>query len=453
VESRVLGARYRLMSKLGQGGMGSVWLAEHLTLRTEVAVKLIDPSIAESREALGRFQREAQSAAELRSTHIVQIFDYGIDEGTPYIAMELLQGESLAARLARLSTLTPSVTVQILSQVARALSLAHEKGVIHRDLKPDNIFLVREGADEVCKVLDFGIAKKLGSLSGSSGIKTNTGAMLGTPYYMSPEQALGQSNIDHRTDIWSLAIIAYECLTGVRPFEKETLGALLMAICQEPLPTPSKIAAVPPGFDEWFARAAARELSKRFQSAADAASQLRVICGATDCSSFVSQPAQAAVVPMAVSRGGVEFSQTASPASVTIPGLSTKDSRRKLAYALLSAMALVLVGGYFVWRSRRNVSPTATELPTAPISSTASGALVASTPSVNRVGSIAVTGSGATTVGVAASGSEVVGSPRDAASSGKHPPVNVRNSTAANKRSPQVPAAATQSSADDFVGF
>ncbi len=148
MEGRVLAQRYRLVAKLGEGGMGSVWRAEHLTLNTQVAIKLIDPSIAQSKDALARFQREAQSAAELRSTHIVQIIDYGVDDNTPFIAMELLRGESVAERLVRLGRLSPNDAIQILSQVARALTLAHEKGIVHRDLKPDNIFIVREGAHE-----------------------------------------------------------------------------------------------------------------------------------------------------------------------------------------------------------------------------------------------------------------------------------------------------------------
>ncbi len=357
MQGKVLAGRYRLITKLGQGGMGSVWRAEHLTLHTQLAVKLIDPTIAESSEALSRFQREAQSAAELRSSHIVQIIDYGIDENTPFIVMELLEGESLAARLERLGKLAASDAAQILSQVARALTRAHEKGIVHRDLKPDNIFIVHEGADEVAKVLDFGIAKKLGALSSSSGVKTHTGALLGTPYYMSPEQALGQTDIDHRTDIWSLGIIAFECLTGIRPFEKDTLGALLMAICNEPLPKPSTVASVPPGFDEWFARAAARQLAARFQTAAQAAAELRVIGRVmSERPSLVADPAMAA---SPVNGGAAsELLETASPASVTIPGLPKNKPRLSLLF--LPALGLLLALGYLAWQRLRPVAPPMT---------------------------------------------------------------------------------------------
>src|SRR5262245_22149329 len=138
-----LAGKYRLVRQLGRGGMGSVWLAQHLTLDSPVAIKLMDPSIVSNQEALQRFWREAQSAASLRSPHVVQILDHGVDQGTPYIAMELLDGESLADRLTRLGVLGPQETSRIMTQVARALRRAHEAGIVHRDLKPDNIYLVR----------------------------------------------------------------------------------------------------------------------------------------------------------------------------------------------------------------------------------------------------------------------------------------------------------------------
>ena len=343
----VLAKRFRLVTKLGEGGMGSVWRADDLTLDSQVAVKLIDPNIASSAEALGRFKREAQAAAALRSVHVVQILDHGFDveNGLPFIAMELLEGESLAARLTRMQRLPAMDTADILSQVARALTRAHEKGIVHRDLKPDNIFLVHEGENEIAKVLDFGIAKRTGVLGNTGGVKTNTGAMLGTPYYMSPEQALGQSTIDHRTDIWSLGIIAYECLTGMRPFDKETLGALLMAICNEPLPVPSTVAPVPSGFDAWFAKVAARKPEERFASAAEATAELRLVCGnAPGRLSNAGLPPESAVP--SVNRPAL-LDQTAAPSSVTMSG--TKQTRP--AKTLLAAVtALLIVGAaVFVW--------------------------------------------------------------------------------------------------------
>jgi len=340
-EGLTLAGRYRLVTKLGQGGMGSVWRAVHLTLGTPVAIKLIDPSIAQSEEALARFKREAQAAAELKSAHVVHVTDYGIENGTPYIAMELLEGESLADRISRLGRLAPSETATILSQVARALNKAHQQNIIHRDLKPENIFIVRDGDDELVKVLDFGIAKKMGLTSSSGGIKTHTGAMLGTPYYMSPEQAKGKATVDQRADIWSFGIIAYECITGARPFENETLASLLVAICTEPLPVPSEVAPVPKGFDDWFARAASRDLEVRFQSASAAAARLREVCGVASAPHTLDVTERSAVAPNrdAVTALGI----TAEPASITINGMK-RAGLRKFGLAVASVLLLGIVG-------------------------------------------------------------------------------------------------------------
>lgn len=253
---------------LVQGGMGNVWRAHHISLNAPVAIKFISPQIAEDDAALGRFMLEAQSAAALRSSHIVQVFDFGISDGSPFIAMELLQGESLAERLRRLGTLTPLETGRILSHVARGIQYAHTTGIVHRDLKPDNIFIAAEGDHEVAKVLDFGIAKaRTKDLHGDTSAQTRAGTLLGSPYYVSPEQAEGDRDIDHRSDLWALGIIAFECLTGKRPFEGESLATLLVRICTQPAPRPSEHARVPAGFDQWFARATEKDRSRRFQSA------------------------------------------------------------------------------------------------------------------------------------------------------------------------------------------
>jgi serine/threonine-protein kinase len=275
---RLIAGRYRLVSQLGEGGMGAVWRADHLTLNSPVAIKLIDPTISGTQGAIERFEREAQASASLRSPHVVQIFDYGIDEGVPYIAMEMLEGESLADRLARSPVLPYAQTAKFVAHVGRALSKAHEAGIIHRDLKPENVFLVRNEDDEMAKVLDFGIAKLTAQpLGAPSGGKTKTGTLLGTPSYMSPEQAQGIKTIDWRSDLWSLAVIAFECVCGRTPFQSEALGDLLVKICVHPIPIPSQVAQVPPGFDAWFARAANRDPGLRYQSAKELADALRAV--------------------------------------------------------------------------------------------------------------------------------------------------------------------------------
>jgi non-specific serine/threonine protein kinase len=274
-EGRVVAGRYRLIAHLGRGGMADVWRAEHLALRSDVAVKVIDPLYLTQLDAETRFLREAQAAAALRSPNIVQVFDYGVEDGLPYMVMELLEGESLGARLARTGRLPFPEAARLLSQVARAIGKAHQAGIVHRDLKPDNIFLVQSDDGEIAKVLDFGIAKLTALSAIEATSRTVTGLMLGTPAYMSPEQANESEKVDHRSDLWSLGVIAFECVTGRRPFRGRGLGELLVQICSAPIPVPSSIATVPPEFDAWFARAVARDVDRRFQSAREMADALR----------------------------------------------------------------------------------------------------------------------------------------------------------------------------------
>src|SRR4051812_23766928 len=233
LRDRVLVGRYRLDERLGAGGMGSIWRAYHLVLQAPVAVKLIDREHVPDEETLGRFMREAQSAATLRSPHVVQILDYGVDDKLPFIVMELLDGENLAQRLRRLGRLGSADTARIVTHIGRAVARAHEAGIVHRDLKPENVFLIRNEDEEIAKVLDFGVAKVSVSELGQEGSRTRTGSILGTPYYMSPEQAQGNKAVDTRSDLWSLGVIAFECLTGKRPFYSEGLGDLVLQIRSE----------------------------------------------------------------------------------------------------------------------------------------------------------------------------------------------------------------------------
>ncbi len=267
----IIADRYQLGEQLGEGGMGTVWRAEHLTLKSPVVIKLLAESIAKSPEALERFMREAQASAALRSMHVVQIFDYGVDNGVPYIAMELLQGESMQDRLDRVGRIPAADAAKFMVHTARAMAKAHEAGIIHRDLKPDNIYLVQED-EEIAKVLDFGIAKIADGSAGGDHGSTRTGAVLGTPYYMSPEQAQGTKAIDWRTDLWAMAVIGYQCMTGQRPFDSEALGDLLLKICVRDAPVPSEACPdVPPELDAWFARGVQKDPEDRFQSAPELA--------------------------------------------------------------------------------------------------------------------------------------------------------------------------------------
>ena len=274
----VVAERFRLVRKLGQGGMGAVWLAQHLGLDIPCALKFCHAEAARSPELRGRFEREAKAAAQLRTPHVVNILDHGVWDDLPYIAMEYLEGEDLGQRLARVGALSPAETVAITMQVGRALTKANAVGLVHRDLKPGNIFLAKDDEREIAKVLDFGVAKVKEVGVDSS---TKTGALLGTPYYMSPEQAKGSRDLDHRSDLWALAVVVFQCLTGRLPFPGQALGDLFVKIIAEPLPVPSQIAPVPAGFDAWWTRAASRNPDERFQTAKEFVDALALALGVT----------------------------------------------------------------------------------------------------------------------------------------------------------------------------
>jgi serine/threonine-protein kinase len=264
--------------------MGSVWEGRHTSLGTHVAIKFIEKEYADNDEARKRFDNEARAAAALQSKHAIQIHDHGVTEdGKPYIVMELLVGEALDKRIERVRVLSLQDTAHILQQVCRGLQKAHEHGIVHRDLKPENVFLVKSTDDdeEIAKVLDFGIAKiRTGGADAAISNNTRTGAVLGTPFYMSPEQARGLRDIDHRTDLWSLGVIAFKCTTGRLPFEGESLGDLLVKICTVPIPMPSQVnPQLPPSFDAWFSRALERDPNRRFGSAHELAEALAYAAG------------------------------------------------------------------------------------------------------------------------------------------------------------------------------
>jgi hypothetical protein len=364
----VLAGKYTLERKLGQGGMGAVWRAEHRELRSPVAIKVIDQQIAGSADALARFLREAQSAAALRSPHVVQILDYGTDRGVPYIAMELLEGESLATRLERVVRLPPPEVGRIITEIARAIGKAHELAIVHRDLKPDNVYLCQNDEAEVTKVLDFGIAKASQGIGPASSSQTRTGAILGTPHYMSPEQAEGTKLVDHRTDVWALGVIAFECLVGRRPFDSDALGSLLLAICTRPLPVPSAFGFTLPGFDAWFAKACARELGERFQSARELATELRRLVGSSETRETTGHDASRAAF------AATALMQTPYVAVPPTAGaLPTPEAPRKkppvlaLALGAVAALVLVALGGVVMVRQRATSAaaepPLATALP------------------------------------------------------------------------------------------
>jgi eukaryotic-like serine/threonine-protein kinase len=273
--SGVVAGKYRLERMLARGGMGSVWAAWHRHLDVPVAVKFMHPSLTGSADARHRFEHEARAAARLRSPHVVQILDYGIEDDSPYIVMELLRGEDLGAVLQRAGRLPIRTASRIATQTCKALRLAHELGIVHRDLKPANIFISRDVEDEAVKILDFGLAKQM--RLPKAGEHTKNGVVLGSPHFMSPEQARGRA-VDHRSDLWSLGVIVFQMITGEKPFGGEELGDVLVRICTDPVPSARRLCPeLPRAVDAFFARALAREPAARFQSATELAAAFREI--------------------------------------------------------------------------------------------------------------------------------------------------------------------------------
>jgi hypothetical protein len=354
----VVANRYRLEAVVGRGGMGSVWSAVHVGLGHRVAIKLISREFVRSAEALRRFDAEAKAAAGLQSRHVVQVYDNGtLDDGTPYIAMELLSGESLQSRIDNRGRLDLRESVEILAQCCKALSRAHSCGIVHRDIKPDNIFLARmpDEDGDVAKILDFGVAKVLQGREGEQGA-TGTGTLLGTPLFMSPEQVRGLKSVDARADVYSLGLTAYAMLTGVLAIDAETFGDVLLKICVEPLPSLRAVAPwLSPAMEAWFQRVCAREPAERCQSAQEFIDTLRV--AALEASSPVGRStepsgpnvARPAIAPTLVA-SGVNM-------TITAAGVPRRPLGPWIAVGALGALAALVVALLVAMRPKVNEAP------------------------------------------------------------------------------------------------
>jgi len=354
----MVAGKYRLESVVGLGGMGSVWCATHLGLAQQVAIKLVSTNFARSSDALRRFDREAKAAAKLRSRHVPQVFDNGtLDDGTPYLAMELLHGETLFKRIHRQGPIPLPEAVAILDQCCRALSRAHSLGIVHRDIKPDNIYLAQSVDEEgyVVKILDFGVAKftVLGESEHSS---TRTGALVGTPQYMSPEQARGLRTIDFRTDLYSLGLVAYTMLTGNLAFSGESLGDLLLQICTQPLPSLRAAAPwLPPAMEAWFQQACAREPDQRYPSAQAFVDALRAAAGV----------GAAPGVPPAPLTTGTPLSTTNEASAASAMGAPRRVPWAAVAAAAVVGLSIAVGSVVLVLQLRRSAHPTAAPATTA----------------------------------------------------------------------------------------
>src|SRR5688572_30813817 len=268
----VLEGKFRITREIGRGGMAAVYDAENIDIGKRVAVKILAAELITSRIVRERFIREARAAAAINSPYICDVYDSGMYEDRPFLVMELLEGESLYDMLTRVRQIDVETTLRVCTQTARGLAKAHESNVVHRDLKPENIFVTKnEEGQIVTKILDFGLAKfyEPTTPDAQTARLTREGALFGTPAYMSPEQAKGQGEVDHRADLWALGCIVYECLTGQTVWNVEQGVAMILAqIAGAPLPRPSKLRPdLPPSFDQWFARALDRDPQNRFQTA------------------------------------------------------------------------------------------------------------------------------------------------------------------------------------------
>jgi serine/threonine protein kinase len=265
-EGQVVAQKYRVERVLGIGGMGAVVRATHIELDQPVAMKFMLPEALTNADAVQRFLREAKIVAKLKSEYIARVSDLGtLETGQPFIVMELLEGIDLRQRLESGARVTVPEAALYITQACEALAEAHQNGIVHRDLKPANLFLTkRPNGRPLLKVLDFGISKGV-AMGDASLAATKTNALLGSPYYMSPEQMTSPKDVDHRTDVWSLGVILYELVTRKMPFEADTLGALFLSVYQKaPTPLEHLRADLPPQFIAIVMRCLEKNPAARF---------------------------------------------------------------------------------------------------------------------------------------------------------------------------------------------
>ena len=334
--------------------MGEVWRARHTSLGTPCAVKLV--AVSGDAETVRRLLMEARAAASIVSPNVVRIFDHGHDAGLAYIAMELLVGETLAERLKRERKLSAHATVLVARGIAQGITVAHAAGVVHRDLKPENVFLAKTEHGEVAKVLDFGIAKSL-----SQPGMTQSNVVIGTPAYLSREQVMGTHAVDHQADLWALAILTYECLTGRLPYAAATMAELFGQIVGgSAREMAARTSDLPHGFGAWFMRATHPDPTQRFTDARDLVETLARVL-APDLSIVPWEVQSIARAPLtAKKRTGLYIAAAMSLLAVGLTVLAVREGMRMRAEAApASAEARVAEGPPASATTSSSPAPTA----------------------------------------------------------------------------------------------
>ena len=269
----IIEGKYRIIRLIGEGGMGAVYEGENTRIHRRVAIKVLHQGVAENQEAVQRFEREAQAAGRIGNDHILEVIDMGtLSNGDYFMVMEFLDGEPLSERIHRVGRMRPEDVAPLVMQALEGLQAAHDAGIVHRDLKPDNIFILREkaGQKDFVKLIDFGISKFSSLASGSEMKMTRTGTVMGTPYYMSPEQASGSREADHRSDLYAIGVILYEAVTGRVPFDAGTFNQLLFQIVlSDPAPPQQVVPELDTAFASLIGKSMARDMEHRFQTAND----------------------------------------------------------------------------------------------------------------------------------------------------------------------------------------
>jgi serine/threonine-protein kinase len=362
----ILGQKYKVRRRIGEGGMGTVWEAEHTLIGRRVAIKTLRPEFAHSVEVVTRFHREAQAASRIGHVNITEVTDLGItDQGTPYLVMEYLEGESLARVLEHERTLGVARAADIIGQTLGALAAAHAKGIIHRDLKPENIFLTDHGGrTDFVKLLDFGISK-FQSPAGDQRL-TTTGVALGTPYYMAPEQAAGCADCDHRVDVYATGALLYEMMTGRSPYKGSNYNNLLAQIVTS---DPPPLRELRPDLDAGFAavieRAMRRNPADRF---ADAGRMLQALLpfGArrTPFEQQAGGAEEAAADAAEAAPAAEDWTVNAAPRLGTGPAEAAAPGSRGTIYSAGAGLLLLgLVAGWLLLRDRPRGEATGTAPP------------------------------------------------------------------------------------------